>query len=260
MEQEITSHSINHSIFNIQYSIIQLFSYSVIGCICWLLAGPVGGVAAFVVVAIIDSLGIKRRNEKKTIGVFSNNLLMLIAAVMKTKMPVTEQKVELVKQFLNRNYGEKLFDEAFMQLNEMLIIQDIPLEDVCTKIRSNLDYSSRFQLLQFLYKLAKIDGAPTEAELLVLNAITGELKINKQTPPRPAVAHNQALIAAYSILGINSAGSSIIEIKKAYRKLAIKYHPDKFSNLDENQKKNANEKFQKLTRAYEIIKKERNFS
>ena len=50
-----------------------------------------------------------------------------------------------------------------------------------------------------------------------------------------------------------------IEIKKAYKRLAIEYHPDKVSYLGEEVQNAAKEKFQKLNEAYEKIKKERGF-
>ena len=51
----------------------------------------------------------------------------------------------------------------------------------------------------------------------------------------------------YEILGINKS-SSQDEIKKAYRKVAIKYHPDK--NPDN---KAAEEKFKEAAEAYEVL-------
>jgi DnaJ like chaperone protein len=55
-------------------------------------------------------------------------------------------------------------------------------------------------------------------------------------------------------------GASDSEVKKAYRKMAVKYHPDKVSHLGEEFKKAANEKFLKVKEAYEKIKKERGLS
>jgi DnaJ like chaperone protein len=61
----------------------------------------------------------------------------------------------------------------------------------------------------------------------------------------------------YEILGV-ARGADESEIKKAYRKMAMKYHPDKVRGLGEQHEKSANEKFIKVQDAYEQIKKERN--
>ena len=62
--------------------------------------------------------------------------------------------------------------------------------------------------------------------------------------------------SAYKILEITPDASDD-EIKKAYRKMAVKYHPDKVSHLGGDVVKAAKEKFQKLNTAYNQIKKER---
>lgn len=53
----------------------------------------------------------------------------------------------------------------------------------------------------------------------------------------------------YEILGVNKSASQV-EIKKAYRQKALKWHPDKHK---ENNKKQAEEKFKKINQAYEIL-------
>ena len=63
----------------------------------------------------------------------------------------------------------------------------------------------------------------------------------------------------YKILGVKKNASST-EIKKAYRKLAMKYHPDKVNDLGEEVKKSATEKFRSINEAYESLKKQRGFA
>jgi DnaJ like chaperone protein len=60
----------------------------------------------------------------------------------------------------------------------------------------------------------------------------------------------------YKILEIDPAASDE-EVKKAYRRMAMKYHPDKVGHLGEDFKKVAHEKFRKVKDAYDQIKKQR---
>ena len=65
--------------------------------------------------------------------------------------------------------------------------------------------------------------------------------------------------SSYKILEIDPSSSND-QVKKAYRRMAMKYHPDKVSHLGEEFRKTADEKFKKVNEAYEKIKKERNIS
>ena len=62
----------------------------------------------------------------------------------------------------------------------------------------------------------------------------------------------------YDVVGV-SKNANDKEIKKAYRKMAIKFHPDKVAQLGEEHQKAAKEKFQQIQDAYEALKKRRGF-
>lgn len=63
----------------------------------------------------------------------------------------------------------------------------------------------------------------------------------------------------YSILGV-SENSSDEEVKRAYRELVKKTHPDKLRNMPENVVKDAENRFKEINEAYNNIKIERGFS
>ena len=56
----------------------------------------------------------------------------------------------------------------------------------------------------------------------------------------------------YEVLGLQK-GASADEIKKAYKKLAIKYHPDRQNGKSDAEKKEAEEKFKEATEAYSVL-------
>lgn len=56
----------------------------------------------------------------------------------------------------------------------------------------------------------------------------------------------------YSILGVERTASDS-DIKKAYRKLALQYHPDKQIGKSNDEKKEAEEKFKEISEAYAIL-------
>lgn len=56
----------------------------------------------------------------------------------------------------------------------------------------------------------------------------------------------------YEVLGVSKTASES-EIKKGYRKLANKYHPDKVNNSSESEKAEAEKNFKEINEAYQVL-------
>ena len=65
--------------------------------------------------------------------------------------------------------------------------------------------------------------------------------------------------ASYRILEISKSASDT-DLKRAFRKMANKYHPDKVSHLGKEMQNLAEEKFKAVNDAYQQIKKDRRIS
>ena len=229
-------------------------------------AGPIGALIGFGIGSLIDSAtdagstytGTDTGRQHPTQGDFAVSLLVLVAAVMKADGKVMRSELDYVKQWFTRQFGVAKTTEAMVLLRDLLN-QKIPLHDVSLQIKRGLDYSSRLQLLHFLYGITRADGVVGANELTVVDIIAGYIGISAADKESIRAMFVPNPDPAYKILGVEK-NASVDEIKKAYRKMAVKYHPDKVSYLGDDVKKAAEEKFQKINEAYEALKKERGFN
>lgn len=225
------------------------------GGLGWAFFGPIGALLGFAVGSILDvDLNVKT-SHKTTRGDFTLSLIVLIAAVMKADGKVLKVELDYVKSFLISNLGSVAANEALKLLKDLLK-QDIPVHDVTQQIRQFLDYSSRLQLLHFLYGIAKVDGNVHQNEIKLICEIGLGMGLSSDDVNSVVAMYSDNLESAYKILEINSNATND-EVKKAYRKQAQLHHPDRVSYLGEEIQKSAKEKFQKIGEAYEKIKKER---
>jgi DnaJ like chaperone protein len=231
------------------------------GGLGWVVGGPIGGLLGFLVGSMLDSTSdistVNTSGRPRTAqGDFAMSLLVLVAAVMKADGKVVKSELDYVKQFFARQFGQESAKQALIMLRDLLK-QDIPVRDVCIQIGRNMDYSSRLQLLHLLFNVSLADKAIHASEIEVIERISGYLSVASSDFVSIKNMFIPETDSSYKILELDPSASNE-ELKKAYRRMAMKYHPDKVNHLGEDFRKTADEKFKKVNEAYEKIKKERN--
>ena len=239
------------------------YSKWITGALGWALGGPIGGLMGFALGSFFDKndagaassrgraiySGTEQRNS------FMVSLLILSSAIMKADKRVLKSELDYVKRFISENFGEDAAAESVLLLRDLLK-QDVNIESVCSQIRINTNSATRLQLLHYLTGIARADGNVSSDELSMLRRISAALSIPFQDGESIFAMFDKGLDAAYQILEIDKNVTDD-EVKKAYKKMAIKHHPDKVSSLGTDVQRSAEEKFKKINEAYEKIKKDR---
>lgn len=181
-------------------------------------------------------------------------LMVLSAAVMKADGKVLKVELDFVKNFFTQQFGPRFNREHLQVLKHFLEGAQIPLEQICSDIRMRTQVEVRIQLLYYLFGLAKADGQVAESEIRVIRRISGLLEIPEADFNSVQNMFVRDVNSDYKVLEIDP-GVGDEEVKKAYRQMAVRYHPDKVVHMGEEYQKGAKEKFQKIQEAYENIKK-----
>ncbi len=188
-------------------------------------------------------------------GDFGVSLLILSAAVMKSDNKVVKSELDFVRNFFVRQFGQEKANGYILTLRELLK-QDYNLRDVCQEIRMYMDHPSRLQLMHFLYGLSLSDGHAHPDELQTIRNIASWLGISLADQDSIQAMFIKSAKSAYKVLEITPEATDD-EVRKAYKRMAVKHHPDKVSHLGEDVQKAANDKFKEINVAFEQIKKER---
>lgn len=226
------------------------------GGLGWAFGGPIGALLGFVFGSMFDGMNSGKREYGRTqSGDFAVSLLVLTAAVMKADGVVKKSELNYVKDFYRANFGADRAGQYIKILGQILK-QDLDIQQVGMQIRQYMDYSSRMMLVQYLFGVSQADGNVHIQEIDMIRTIAGLMGVSSADFDSIKAMFVKDTGSAYKILEI-SPDASDEEVKKAYRELAKKYHPDKVAHLGEEVKRAAEEKFTKLNAAYEAIKEKR---
>ncbi|MBR1550025.1 MAG: TerB family tellurite resistance protein [Bacteroidales bacterium] len=258
----------------------------------WSVGGPIGALLGYLLGNVISKAtdgnqsssffntgdGTPHRGPYRNTGTQADinvALMVLIAAVMKSDGTVKKSELDYVKRFLLQNYGEEQ-GKQMLKVLQQLVQQDIPIVDVCAQIKVNTDYNTRYHMVDFLFGIGGADGEFQQAELNMLRLISQYLGISQSDYTSIHERHvgyrdtgygdsssrsggsgrSSYNKDPYKVLGISSNATDD-DVRKAYRKMAMKYHPDRVAGMGEEMQRNAAEQMKEINQAYDEIKRRR---
>ena len=216
------------------------------------------------------------RNYEGERNSFMFSLLVLSSYIINADGKIMHSEMELVRRFLRQNFGEaaqQQGEEILLKLFEQQKLMGMSqyrsvIQDSCHQIRSNMIYEQRLQLFDFLIMIAQADGMVVREEIQALQEIGFHMGLSTEDIQQmlnmsnhgrgggSSASTSDQLAEAYRILGISPSASND-EVKAAYRKMALKHHPDKVAALGEDVRRAAEKKFQEINDAKDRIYKSR---
>jgi DnaJ like chaperone protein len=194
-------------------------------------------------------------------------LIQILIHIAKIDGNITKEEISTIQRFFQYNLH---YSQAQMFWVKDLIKEAVasaqPLDSLLQEFRTTFAYEPRLILLELVYQVLYTKGKVPDAELTVARNIAAYLQItaydqrtieskymHRQQQPG-AASSGGASAHYYAVLGLES-GADMEAIKKAYRTLSMKYHPDKVVHLGEEFRKVAEEKMKEINVAYEYFKK-----
>jgi len=230
--------------------------YKFIGAIAGLyFGGIIGAISAFFLVReLVD-------NKDQGIDILELSLLRLSSLMIKADGHIDEEEIKTVRDFFYESFGNQKATKLFIELKKNPPIPN-NINDIIDTIKSRIQPNKLYSIIQFLYSISVSDGhlAVSEDEFIFsvgkrmgfttkrLDEIRRQFVLNDQE----SQSENNENSNYLNRLGL-SGNPSKEEIKKAYRRLAKEYHPDKLVGVNQTIKKIAEEKFKEIKEAYDFL-------
>jgi DnaJ like chaperone protein len=239
----------------------------ILGGLGFAVGGPIGSIIGVLIATLFEKNGTDNqtssstsrtfRAQRTTAGDVRVSIIVLIACVIKSDGRVLKSEINYIKPFLLKTFGEAGAKQALLLLKELLK-QDIDAKAVAQQIGQHINYSTRLELVHLLLAVANADGELHELELEIISSISKNMSVQDADYQSILALYQRGKDAnwAYTALEITPSATNE-EVKKAYRRMAMKYHPDKVANAGEEIRQQATDKFRAINEAYEHIKQQR---
>lgn len=193
-------------------------------------------------------------------------LVHILVKISQLDGHVSRDEVQTIQRFfqLNLRYNQTQMNWVKNLIKEATGSTET-LESLLQEFRSTFAYEPRLILLELIYQIVYTKDPVPENELASARKIAAFLEISeydhrtieakyRYQRQRSAYESDESAGRYYALLGLDE-GADMSAIKKAYRQLSMKYHPDKVSHLGDEFKGVAEEKMKELNQAYEFFKK-----
>lgn len=243
------------------------------GGLGWSLGGPIGAIIGVAFGNMVHEIVGADQNPQATSSRASRPtrpggspsdfhiaLLVLAARVIKADGKVLQSELDFVRQQFAVMFGKERANESF-KVFKKIVDQQIPLTKVAAQINGFTNHSTRLQLIHFLFKLGLADGHLHDKEIAEIKRIAQNLRISTYDFASIHAMFNQGKDDnwAYKVLEVEASATQA-EVKKAYRKMALKYHPDRTIEAGPEAQESAKETFLNVQKAYEQICKSNGWS
>lgn len=196
--------------------------------------------------------------------------ICLSAWMLRVDRQSSIEKIDYMNRYFRSHFGNRDFKESLNYAYKNPIEQ----KTITSWLNIHLKKEERSQLLHFLVGLSLIDGSINTNEKQLLNNVRSVISISQKeldsiiasyhqqryrkressSTSNPTVSKKTALKLSCEIFGV-SESAGMDEIKKAYRTLVKKHHPDRFAMHSIEQQKIAQIRFIEIQNAYEIVEK-----
>ena len=219
----------------------------------FMVGGPMGSMIGY---AAGEQMGKPGKQYSKTANTseFETNLLLLASAVIVADGKIAQEELDFVEGFFRDNFDPKHVNEKMAILKHCLE-RRYEVRKACDDIRIMAKPSTRMQIMHFLFDLAISDAALDRKENEVIFVIAGWLNVNDIDYRKIKTDYTEE-VKRYNIFGL-AHNASFEQIKAAYRKLVLEYHPDRNAHLSPAEQKAIAEKFRRVQEAFDKIRAER---